>query len=76
VFRLDDQTLNLMAHKGLSEGFIRQVEELPLRDSIASQAVGDAAPVARPVEDYLEGTLKALLQTEDLQLVISVQKGF
>jgi nitrate/nitrite-specific signal transduction histidine kinase len=72
AFRLNGPTLNLMAHRGLSDQFVRRVEELPLRDSIASQAVGEAAPVARPVDDYPEGPLKALLQEEELQTVVSV----
>jgi signal transduction histidine kinase len=72
AFRLEGQTLNLMAHEGLADGFVRRVEELPLGDSIASQAVDEAAPVARAVGDYPDGTLKTLLQAEGLRTVISV----
>ncbi len=72
AFRLDGPTLNLMAHRGLSDRFIRQVEQVPLQDSIASQAVEQVTPVARPVDDYRKGKLKTLLQTEGLQSVVSV----
>ncbi len=72
AFRLDDHALHLMAHVGLSGSFIQRVERLSLRDSIAAQAVDEAAPVVRSVADYPDGVLKSLLQDEGLQLIISV----
>jgi nitrate/nitrite-specific signal transduction histidine kinase len=73
AFRLvAEDELSLMAHEGLSETFIQQVREMPLQRSIAAQAVDEAAPVVRSVDDYPEGRLKSALQEEGLQSVISV----
>jgi len=72
AFRLDDQTMHLVAHSGLSDSFIRQVKTMSLQESIAAQAVYEAGPVARSVADYPDGALKALLQAEGLESVISV----
>lgn len=72
AFRLDDQTMHLMAYAGLSESFIRRVASLSLEDSIAAQVVDDAAPVERRVADYPEGALKLLLEDEGLESVIAV----
>jgi len=73
AFRLDGEgTLSLMAHERLSEPFIEQVREMPLQRSIASQAVDEAGPVVRSVDDYPEGPLKAVLREEGLRSVISV----
>lgn len=72
AFRLDGQRLSLMAHKGLANAFVQRVEELPLRESIASQAVDKAAPVARLVAHYPDGSLKELLQAEGWQSIVGV----
>ncbi len=72
AFRLDGQRLSLMAHKGLANAFVQRVEELPLRDSIASQAVDKAAPVARLVAHYPDGSLKELLKAEGWRSVVGV----
>jgi nitrate/nitrite-specific signal transduction histidine kinase len=73
AFRLDEEgTLSLMAHEGLSDPFIEQVREMPLQRSIAAQAVDEAGPVVRAVDDYPDGPLKALLREESLESVISV----
>jgi len=73
AFRLSDEgTLRLMAHQGLSDGFVCHVREMPLTSSIASQAVGEAAPVVRSVDEYPDGPVKMLLQKERFQSVISV----
>ena len=73
AFRLDRAgTLNLMAHEGLSARFVGEVEEMPLRTSIASQAVDEGAPVVRSVDDYPDGPLKLHLREEGLRAVISV----
>ena len=73
AFRLgEDGTLVMMAHRGLSVPFARQVERLLLSESLAAQAVGERAPSTRAVGAYPEGALKALLQEEGLQMVVSV----
>jgi signal transduction histidine kinase len=73
AFRLDaEKTLSLMAHEGLSDPFIGQVREMPLQRSIAAQAVDEAGPVVRSVDDYPDGPLKALLREEGMRSVISV----
>jgi two-component system nitrate/nitrite sensor histidine kinase NarX len=72
AFRLDDRAMRLMAHAGLSDSFIHGVESLSLEDSIAAEAVSEVAPVVRYVADYPEGALKALLEDEGLQSVVSV----
>jgi signal transduction histidine kinase len=73
AFRLEGgDTLSLMAHAGLSDSFLQQVTVLPLRHSLAAQALGEVAPVVRAVSSYPPGALKAALQEEGLQSVISV----
>jgi two-component system nitrate/nitrite sensor histidine kinase NarX len=73
AFRLEGKdVLSLMAHAGLSDSFLRQVSHLPLKQSLAAQALYHAAPVVRPVEDYPDGALKAALRREGLRSVISV----
>ncbi len=73
AFRLSAEgTLSLMAHEGLSAPFIGQVREMPLQRSIAAQAVDEAGPVVRAIDDYPDGLLKSLLREEGLQSVISV----
>jgi nitrate/nitrite-specific signal transduction histidine kinase len=73
AFRLEGaETLRLMAHQGLSDPFVREVREMPLRRSLASQAVDEVGPVVRSVDDYAEGRLKSALREEGFQSVISV----
>lgn len=73
AFRLErEEVLSLMAHAGLSDAFVRHVNELPLSESLAARALHEAAPVVRSVSDYPDGALKAALQAEGLRSVISV----
>lgn len=72
AFRLEGEELVLMAHRGLSEGFVAQVERLPLAVSIAAQAVGQAAAVVRRIDQYPESALKDLLQEEGVRVVVGV----
>jgi len=73
AFRLEgNDRLALMAHRGLSPAFVRQVALLPLADSLSARAVDDRAPHVRAVDAYPAGALKAALQAEGLQMVVSV----
>jgi nitrate/nitrite-specific signal transduction histidine kinase len=74
AFRLGDDadTLTLMAYRGLSDHFVRQASRLPLQVSLAGQASSAGAPTVRLVPQYPDGALKALLQDEGLQTIISV----
>jgi nitrate/nitrite-specific signal transduction histidine kinase len=73
AFRLEGkEVLSLMAHAGLSDSFLQQVSRLPLSQSIAAQALDEAAPVVRSVIDYPDGALRSVLQREGLRSVISV----
>jgi len=73
AFRLgEDDTLVMMAHRGLSAAFACRVERLPLTDSLAALAIGERVPSTRPVDAYPDGTLRTLLQAEGLQMVVSV----
>jgi len=73
AFRLEaHDTLALMAHRGLSPAFVRQVALMPLVYSLSARAVDDRAPHVRAVGAYPDGALKAALQAEGLRMVVSV----
>jgi signal transduction histidine kinase len=74
AFRLNraDQTLSLMAHRGLSSALTAHLEELPLAGGAAAQAVEEGRPVVKKVADYPEGQWRDLLMAEAWQLVVSI----
>jgi signal transduction histidine kinase len=74
AFRLEEetQTLITMAHRGLSEEFVRCTSRLPLEASMAGQAAQAGQPIVRLVIDYPEGELRELVKEEGLQLVVSI----
>jgi nitrate/nitrite-specific signal transduction histidine kinase len=72
AFRLQDQRLQMMAHRGLSRGFVREVVSLPLATSLAAEAAAEMQPVVRPVAQYPQGALRRLLEVEGAVAVIVV----
>lgn len=72
AFQLENETLHLVAHRGLSGAFAAEVRTLPLDLSAAGQAVAAAEPVVRAVDEYPDSILKGLLREEGLATVISV----
>ena len=66
------ESLSLIARQGLSETFVEHVQDMTLHQSIAAEAVWQAAPVVRELDDYPEGALRDALREEGLQSVISV----
>ena len=74
AFQLEEETRTLIpiAHRGLSEPFIRSTTRLPLSSGLAGEAAKREVPVVGYLADYPEGELRNLLDQEGLQTVISV----
>lgn len=74
AFRLEEETqdLILMAHRGLSEEFVRYTARLPLGAGAAGQAARAGRPIVKKVADYSEGELRDLIERGGSQLVISI----
>ena len=68
----DTQTLIPIAHRGLSETFVKQTTRLPLDSSLAEEAAKREKPIVRQLTDYPRGELRKLIEQEGLQTVISV----
>jgi len=68
----DGETLILLAHRGLSDRFVRHVARLPLWASAAGQAAAEATPVALHLSEYPESELKDLLGQEGVHMAISI----
>jgi signal transduction histidine kinase len=74
AFRLDEesQALIAIAHRGLSEEFVRATARLPLQISVAGQAAREGQPLAVQVDGYPEGEFRNLVEREGLQFVTSI----
>jgi nitrate/nitrite-specific signal transduction histidine kinase len=74
AFQLEDdtQTLITIAHRGLSDSFIKNTARLPLASSLAGEAAEREEPVVGQLADYAEGELRRLLEQEGLQTVVSI----
>jgi signal transduction histidine kinase len=74
AFRLNEteQTLSLMAYRGLSPAIVDYLDELPLAVGAAAQAVDEGRPVVKAVADYPEGEWRTLLLKEGWQMVVSI----
>jgi PAS domain S-box-containing protein len=74
AFRLeeDSQTLVLVAHRGLSPGFVPLVSRLALHAALAGKPVDTENLVLWPMAEYPEGELKDRIRDEGLELVIAV----
>jgi nitrate/nitrite-specific signal transduction histidine kinase len=84
AFRLEDNTLVLIAHRGLSGRFVQEVVRLPLptaagdmededlSGTAAGAAVASGKPVVRRVRDYPAGAWRARLAVEGIATVVSV----
>jgi len=73
AFTLDEQTqcLKLVAHRGLSEEMAEHSARLSLDVGTSGLAARERRPVYRLVRDYPDGTLKDLVESEGLELVVS-----
>jgi nitrate/nitrite-specific signal transduction histidine kinase len=74
AFQLEEETRTLIpiAHRGLSEHFIKKTARLPLGSSLAGEAARTERPIVGQLASYPEGDLRNLLEQERLQTVISV----
>jgi signal transduction histidine kinase len=68
----DDGTLVMLAHKGLSPGFVEQTERLDLVSSLAGRELNFEQPLTWAVADYPDGPLRQAIQAEGLKLIIAV----
>jgi signal transduction histidine kinase len=79
AFRLDDDEaqdpnprLRLLAHRGLSAGFLPFVERLPLRGSMIELAIPSGGPQAWKPSEYHIEPIRRALEREGLRFGISV----
>jgi nitrate/nitrite-specific signal transduction histidine kinase len=68
----DGKTLTLIASRGLSKAFTRNVSTVPLAHSVAGPAVRAERPTVRAVSDYPESALKHVIKEEGLRMAVGV----
>jgi signal transduction histidine kinase len=71
LLEAETESLVLIAHRGLSEDLVHYTERLPLGTSTSGLAAKEERPVARKVTEYPSGELRALVEAEGIQLVVS-----
>ncbi|HET6486179.1 MAG TPA: GAF domain-containing protein, partial [Spirochaetia bacterium] len=74
AYGLDERTgtLVMLAHKGLSEAFARQMEKLPLERALAGKELSLEQPLMWDVEEYPQGEMRRFIEAEGLTRVIGV----
>lgn len=74
AFQLEEETAELVsvAHRGLSDEFVRSTMRLPLEASLAGQAASVGQPVVRRAAGYPPGEMRNLVRNEGLQLLLSI----
>jgi len=74
AYGLDEETgtLVMLAHKGLSESFVRQMVRLDLREALAGTSLSLEEPLTWDVNDYPNGERRQFLEAEGLQRIIGV----
>jgi nitrate/nitrite-specific signal transduction histidine kinase len=74
AFRLEEetQTLESIAQRGLSAGFAKDTNRLPLGAGLAAQASELGKPVVQQVDNYPPGHSRDLAKREGLELVVSI----
>lgn len=74
AYRLDDknQTLTLLAHRGLSDDYVREAATLPLRAGGGWPGASVGQPLIRKVWDYPPGKFRAQLEAENVQTVVAI----
>jgi signal transduction histidine kinase len=74
AYGLDESasTLVLLAHRGLSEGFVRYTAGLPLEVALGGKQLSLEHPLTWSIDEYPEGEFKERVRTEGLQLIIAV----
>ena len=73
AYRLEGNgLLVMMAHRGLSDDFIRFMARLPLEAALAGKPLRLDQPLVWDIGGYPEGAMKKAISREGLQLVIGV----
>ncbi len=74
AFRLEEETSELIsvAHRGLSDEFVRSTVRLPLEASLAGLASRLGQPAVRRAADYPPGEMRDLVRRERLELLLSI----
>jgi two-component system nitrate/nitrite sensor histidine kinase NarX len=70
AYRLEQGTLVMMAHRGLSQEFISETERLALEVAMAGREPTVEEPICWPVDEYPESELKAHIRREGLRVMI------
>ena len=70
AYRLEEGTLVMMAHRGLSPEFVSLTSRLSLELALAGREAAIERPILWPVDEYPESGLKADIQREGLRLMI------
>ena len=74
VFRYDptSETLTLVVQQGLSDELVQLTAKLPVGQSIIEQVVRGRQPAFRRVSDYPPGEVRAVLEKDGWQTVVSI----
>ncbi len=72
AYGLDEDTLVMLACKGLSEEFALQMGRLPLMDALAGKDLKLDQPLFWPAGEYPDRPLKHFMEKEGLKLIIGV----
>ena len=67
----DGQTLNMRAHRGLSEEFVRNTEHIKIGEGITGKAIAEKTPVVLNVSEYPTARLAPFIVKEGLQTLAS-----
>lgn len=68
----DTGTMVMLAHRGLSENFLRQMERLVLKDALAGRQLSLEEPLAWGIDEVPEGPMRQFLADEGLRWIIGV----
>ena len=74
AYGLEEETgsLVMLAHKGLSDGFVVQTERLDLVNALAGRDLNLDQPLSWAVGDYPDGPLRQAIEAEGLKTIIGV----
>jgi PAS domain S-box-containing protein len=68
----EDRTLELIAHRGVSAGFVGYMSRQPLRSALAGRPISPEHPVIWPLPQYPASETKEHLTREGLQTLVAV----
>ncbi|MGA2763579.1 MAG: GAF domain-containing sensor histidine kinase [Spirochaetia bacterium] len=74
AYGLEDETgtLVMLAHRGLSESFIRSMERVNLHDALAGRDWDLEEPISWAVEEYPSGERREFMEAEGLRRIVGV----